>query len=131
MTFTFNNLPVGVYRLVAYTAENPNSDPTANIDTTVGAITYFTREGDIGSGPVEFVRAFSQDPNNRDLGNYVQFDNVVSAGSITLTATHRGGTDGIGIAGLQLEQVPEPGSVAMLAAGAGLIGMMRRRRASK
>jgi hypothetical protein len=70
-----------------------------------------------GSGRVSFV--LSARSQHRDLGNYVQFDNVCPRVDHS-TATHRGGTDGIGIAGLQLEQVPEPGSAAMLAAGAGI-----------
>jgi hypothetical protein len=130
MTFTFNNVPVGLYRLIAYTAENGGE---ARIDTTVAGtgVTYTTLENASAAdfATAGFVRAVSTDPAARDLGNYVQFDNILSTGTITLTATHRGGTDGIGIAGLQLEQVPEPGSIMMLAAGAGLLGMMRRRRA--
>ena len=130
LTFQFNNVPAGIYQLVAYTLENPNADPTANIDTTVAGtgITYTTIEGS-GSGTSTFTRAFSTDPAARDLGNYVQFDNIiVTDGTVLLTATHAGGTDGIGVAGLQLQQVPEPTAFLMLASGAGMLGMLRRRR---
>jgi hypothetical protein len=67
--------------------------------------------------------------------NYVLFDNVVANGSGQIVFTGVAGSllDGsdnssrLGLNGLQINPVPEPGSLALIALG-GLLGLRRRRR---
>ena len=62
-------------------------------------------------------------------GNYFDFTNITPvAGAVVLTMTHISGTDGMGLAGLQLQRVPEPGTMLLMVCGAlGLFCFARRR----
>lgn len=132
-TYTFSNLaPGATYSLIAYTVEN---DGRANNNLTVGTTKYITTAPDGVEFTGAFIRAVNTDPNGtRDVGNYVQFDGVTAdaAGRILLTDAFINGTDGAGIAGVQLQgpaPVPEPASAALLGLGAlVLIGVARWRR---
>src|SRR5438067_4606208 len=111
-TYTFSNLaPGGVYTLIAYTVEN---DGRANNNLTIGNTTFFTTAQDGLEFTGTFVRATNTAANGtRDVGNYVQFDNVTADanGRLVLTDVWPGGTDGVGIGGIQVQgpgPVPEP-----------------------
>jgi PEP-CTERM motif len=131
-TYTFSNLrPGDAYTLIAYTVEN---DGRAMNNLTVGTTSYFTTAPNGLEFDGTFIRALNTNPaGTRDVGNYVQFDSVTAdaAGRLTLTDVWPGGTDGVGIAGIQLQgpaPVPEPASAVLLGLGAlALIGIARRR----
>jgi hypothetical protein len=132
-TYTFNNLlPGGTYTLIAYTAEN---DGRANNSLTVGNTKYITTAINGTEFTGAFIRAMNTDPNGtRDVGNYVQFDSAVADGNgrLLLTDVWDGLTDGVGVAGIQLQgpaPIPEPASAVLLGLGAlVLIGIARWRR---
>jgi hypothetical protein len=125
-------VPGSTYTLIAYTIEN---DGRAMNNLTVGGTTYFTTAPD----GVEFNGTFIRGTNTsstgtRDVANYVQFDTAVADanGRLVLTDVWPGGTDGVGIAGIQLQgaaPVPEPATAALFGLGAlALIGLARWRR---
>ena len=140
-TLTLSNLvPGGTYTLIAYTIENGTGGAgvgaQSNNTLTVGNTKYYT------TAPVDFngtfIRAMNTNPAGpRDVGNYVEFDNVIADanGRIVLTDTFDGPSpqqDGTGIAAIQLQgpaPIPEPASAALVCFGAAvLIGMARWRR---
>jgi PEP-CTERM motif len=132
-TYTFNNLtPGGTYTLIAYTVENAGR---ANNNLTIGTTKYFTTAQDGTEFNGTFVRAMNTNPTGtRDVGNYVEFDNVTadSSGRLMLTDAWTTGTDGVGIAGIQLQSagaaIPEPASVVLFGLGTlALISVARRR----
>jgi hypothetical protein len=135
-TYTFNNLvPGGTYTLIAYTMEdNGRSDN----NVTVGNTKYLTTNQTGPDFTGAFVRAMNTDPNGtRDLGNYVEFDNLTADanGQIVLTDVWAGtpaSQNGAGIAAIQLQgpaPIPEPASAALLAVGTlVVIGIARWRR---
>jgi hypothetical protein len=134
-TFSFSNLaPGGTYNLIAYTLEN---DGQGNNNLTVGATKYITTAQNGVDYNGTFVRAVNTDPaaGKRDVGNYVEFDNVTADGNghLVLIDMWISGTDGSGIAGIQLQgpaPVPEPASVVLFALGTlALIGWRWRRTA--
>ena len=100
MTLTFTNLTPVFYDVYVY--GNVNGGPV-DLDMSIGATTnYWTEPAafDVGTG---FIQASSSDPNARAAGNYVQFTGVTPAsGLITITATYQNGSDGLGIAGVQI-----------------------------
>jgi hypothetical protein len=134
-TYTLSNLVAGgTYTLIAYTAENGGR---ANNTLTVGSTKYITTAIDGAEFNGTFVRAMNTNPNGpRDVGSYVEFDSVTADanGRLVLTDVWDGLTDGVGIAGLQLEQgavapVPEPASAMLFALGSLiLLGVARWRR---
>ncbi len=98
MTLAFTNLALGFYDVYVY--GNVNMGP-ADLDVSVGGITNYWTEPAAFDGT--FVEAASSDPNTRGAGNYVKFSSVTPAsGTIGITATYQGGSDGLGIAGVQL-----------------------------
>jgi hypothetical protein len=100
MTLIFTNLPSGFYDVYVY--GNVNDGPV-DLDVSIGTTTnYWTEPAafDEGTG---FIEATSSDPDARAAGNYVKFTGVTPvSGGITVTATYQGGSDGLGIAGLQI-----------------------------
>jgi hypothetical protein len=127
-TYTFNNLPSGTYDLIAYT-EDEWSDVTANL--AVGSTTYCIIDQYVPSGTPAFVLADSTNPDNRDVGNYVEFFNVDPVdGTITLTNQGEGGGDDTAsINGLQImSAVPEPDSLLLSICSTLTLSLLRRRR---
>jgi hypothetical protein len=109
-----------------------------NNTVAVGSTKYITTAQTGSDFTGAFVRATNTDPNGtRDVGNYVEFDNVTADANGTLVLTdHWDGTpttqNGAGIAGFQLQQgapVPEPATAALLTVGTLiLLGVARWRR---
>jgi hypothetical protein len=136
-TYLFTGLtPGGTYTLVAYTMEDTGR---TNNTVTVGSTKYITTAQTGADFTGAFVRATNTDPNGtRDVGNYVEFENVTADANGRLTLTdHWDGTpagqNGAGIAGFQLQSagaaVPEPASALLFGLGAlAVIGVARWRR---
>ena len=135
-TYTFNNLvPGGTYTLIAYTAENAGP---ANNSLTIGSTKFVTTAQNGTDFNGTFIRAMNTNPTGtRDVGNYVEFDNLTAdaSGRLMLTDTWDGLTDGVGIGGIQLQgpaPVPEPAGAVLLGLGTlVLIGVARWRRTTK
>jgi hypothetical protein len=105
MTLSFTNLAPGSYDLYVY--GNVNGGPV-DLDVSIGVTTNYWTEPAAFDDGTGFIEAASNDPTARAAGNYVKFTGMTPvAGGITLIATYQGGSDGLGIAGLQLET---PGS---------------------
>src|ERR1035437_3611310 len=100
MTLTFTNLAAAAYDLYVY--GNVNGGPV-DLNVSIGATTNYWTEPAAFDDGTGFISAASSDPNIRAAGNYAKFAGVTPvSGAITLTATYQGGSDGLGIAGLQL-----------------------------
>ena len=100
MTLSFTNLAPGAYDLYVY--GNVNGGPV-DLDVSIGVTTNYWTEPAAFDDGTGFIEAASNDPTARAAGNYVKFTGVTPvAGGITLIATYQGGSDGLGIAGLQL-----------------------------
>jgi hypothetical protein len=98
MTLSFTNLADGAYDVYVY--GNVNGGPV-DLDVSIGGTTKYWSEPAAFEGT--YTEAASNDPNARAVGDYVKFTGVTPAsGGITVTATYQGGSDGLGIAGLQL-----------------------------
>ncbi len=100
MSLSFTNLGSGTYDLYVY--GNVNMGPV-DLDVSVGTRTNYWTEPASFDDAAGFTESASSDPNTRADGNYVKFTGVTPVnGAIILIATYRGGSDGLGIAGLQL-----------------------------
>jgi hypothetical protein len=100
MILSFTNLAPGAYDLYVY--GNVNGGP-ADLDVSIGVTTNYWTEPAAFDDGTGFIEAASTDPSARAAGNYVKFTGVTPVnGGITVIATYQGGSDGLGIAGLQL-----------------------------
>src|SRR5262249_21333472 len=118
-TFHFSNLPPGSYTLIEYTTIEGAGRALA--DSTVGGTTYFTQAQPGTDFDGTFVRASNRNlAGVPDTGNYVRFDMVSpdDGGNLTLSVTTvPDPIAGFGIAGIQLQQVPEPRSIVLVVVG--------------
>ena len=84
---------IGLTRRAA-TTSSPTVDEWSNVaaNISVGSTTYYVFDQYIPSGTPSFLSAHSTDPNNRDVGKYVEFLNVAPVnGRIIFTNTSEGG----------------------------------------
>ena len=102
-TFAFNNITNGAYALYLYCVENGGAS-TVNFGTltATGTTTNYVIEPNAFSGT--YTRAENQSASaSRPTGNYVKFLNVLPSGTqISFSMSHVTGTDGSGLAGVQL-----------------------------
>jgi len=104
MTLTLSNLTQGPAFFDVYIYGNVNGGPV-DVDVSIGGTTYYWSEPAAFDDATGFTEAASTDPNARASGNYVKFTGVGVASAratITITATYLGGSDGLGIAGVQV-----------------------------
>ncbi|HEY5910571.1 MAG TPA: immunoglobulin domain-containing protein [Verrucomicrobiae bacterium] len=104
MTLVVSNLTVGPAFFDVYVYGNVNGGPV-DLDVSIGDKTFYWTEPAAFDEATGFAEAASTDPNARASGNYVKFAGVGVAsgsGTITIKATYQGGSDGLGIAGLQV-----------------------------
>ena len=105
--FAFNGLSDGQYDVYVYM--NENGDNTAlNISDGNIFTTYYVTETHQFYDTNIFILASNTNPSGtRDVGNYVKLSNVATYGgtSLGVVVTHISGSDGCGVAGLQLVNV--------------------------
>lgn len=125
-TYSFANVAAGTYNLIVYTTENgagSSVDDQTNALNNTGVVQV--ADGITQTGAVTYVA-----DTGATAGNYVELLNVSPDGGGNLVLSHHwdGGSDGTGVAGLQLTQVPEPASLTALLGGVGMLLGLRRRR---
>lgn len=97
-TFAFTNLTAGNYDVYVYGAVNGGP---VNLEVTAGGVTKFWNEPASFDGT--FAESASTTAGTYADGNYVKFTGVAAAaGGLTITAKYISGSDGLGIAGMQL-----------------------------
>jgi hypothetical protein len=100
--------------MTIYLSGNVNDGP-ASLDVSIGPATNYWSEPAAFDDGTGFLQAVSSDPNAPAEGNYVKFTGVTpESGLILVTATYRGGSDGLGIAGAQIVSSAAFPSVATL-----------------
>jgi hypothetical protein len=131
-TFTFTNVPTGLYDLILYVADD-NPAKGKNISVTSTGTTYYYNAVDIVGTPVFTPVTSTVSGSPTTDGNYVLFAGISPALgntiSVTLSNTKESSEPDdatLGVAGLQLVAVPEPTSIAAIGV-AGLLGLRRRR----
>ena len=124
-TYTLSGVPDGNYTLIVYIE---NDTPFNNANINLGPTTYYVTDEAVTGGVPPFARASSTSPATRDVGNYVEFDNVATVGgTLTFSQTYDSGGNGTSaVNGFQLlSAVPEPASA--LGIGAACLLIRRRR----
>ena len=118
--------PGNSYAFNLYTTENGGG---GQFSAGVGATTYF-QEAQAGAAYLAtpgFIKGTNTTAGTFPIANYVEFKGVVGpSGAINLNYTWLNGSDGSGIAGFQLDVIPEPSAVSLL--GLGFLLSTRRRR---
>jgi len=113
----FEDLDAGLYDVYVYA---PNID---TISSTIGTGPFTVN----GTAVADLLGATTLILNTSYA--IVSGVSVSGAGTLTLASTGPGGSDFIGVSGIQLVSVPEPSSLALFSAGAlGLLGYGRQRR---
>jgi hypothetical protein len=124
---TLSQIPYAQYDVYVYFS----SDASGRIGSITDGTTkyYFSTLGSASiSGPDALLTQTTDTSNAFPLANYARFSGE-TAGSLTLTCDALGGNDQwLGIAGFQVVEVPEPGTMALLAIGG--LALVRFRRAS-
>ncbi len=126
VNFTVENIPYALYDVVVYVMSNNTGREGGVTTSNTGATEYFYRTGGGGSQPGTYVQVTSTDPNSPTTGNYVVFENVSGSGSDLTVSLNLNNWSGA--AGFQIVEVPEPATMAILAAG-GMMMLLPRRRA--
>ncbi len=140
-TYTFSNLPMGTYDLIAYTIND--SGPTsggyvaalnAAVNGVSTGITYYDQNetDSVWVANQVFVRATGTSSGSYTKeANYAEFTSLgipSSGGSITLSNTDLGTTRNDSVNALQLVAVPEPATLGlMIIGGLGLLLIGRKR----
>lgn len=120
--------PGNTYTLDLYTTENGGG---ANFSASNGTQTFYqgAQAGADYLASPGFIKGTNMVAGTTGLpvANYVEFTGVVGAnGQINIAHTWLSGSDGSGIAGFQLNVVPEPAGLTLL--GLGSLLVFRRRR---
>jgi hypothetical protein len=127
------DIPYSVYDLYVYVGRY-NGWTNASGDTgqtTVAGTTYHyyrsdPQSGEMGDLPGAHLQATSTDPNDPTAGaTYVLFEDLT--GSEQTINMFDDNSDELGIAGIQVVEIPEPATMSLLAMG-GLALIRRRRR---
>ncbi len=120
-TVTVSDIDYAAYHVYVYVGQDKVSTGSMSISNAATTY-YFTTQG---NGASSFVEATATAPNDAATSNYMIFSNLTGA-SFTIT---EGSVDGTpGMFGMQIVEVPEPATMAMLAAG-GVVMLARRRQA--
>jgi len=140
---TFSNVPYGVYDVFVYFGSDGNGR-NADFQLNGAHDTYGTTSDSGGYG--SFVQATSHNSASPTSGNYVEFTNVTNSslrvGGGILTAFTNGfevewtaynsSPNNVGVHGVQIVSVPEPGTVVLLGCGlAGWVLLNVRRKAKQ
>ena len=135
MEWVVSDIPFDIYDVYVY-ARGTASDRGGSIAVT-GQTTLYTRDGnaanDDGTGYVQ-ITGTSYDPNNPGDGvpaggNFAHFASLTDSDlTIRLDTLDMGNTSvqRFHAVGFQLVEIPEPGSLALLGAGAALLLVRRR-----
>ncbi len=130
-TLTFGNLNANgftTYDVIAYLNLNVSSSQGGGHPSTIALngdepVAIKVDGGASYQEPVVFVDATTL----ADGGNYVRFSGL-TGDSVTLAITSAPYFNGVGFSGIQIVQVPEPGSaISLVLAGGFALGMGRRR----
>lgn len=122
--FTISNIPYTNYNLYVYgTSTAPGRRAILGI-SEVGLPAYYYAT--LGGIPDSFVQSTSTSAAEYTPANYVVFAGL-SASSQTVTLFIPGGSTWSGVAGFQVQNVPEPASGALLLLALGGLGLRRKR----
>ena len=124
---TLSNIPAGDYNLLVYTTNDMSGQ---NGNYTVGNTTFYITDQQGSAYNGNFVQATNTNPSGTpDVGNYIEFMDISpTSGTINLTVAGANGGNA-GVAGLQLESVPEPATLGLVMTGGLGLLLLRRRRA--
>jgi hypothetical protein len=127
-TYQFSGLAAGVYDLVVYTLTDSAGVPAElqlTTGTTSGPTAYYDLEQNAPDFNGTFIQGSATTQATATTANYIEFANVSPVGGVlkltfpNLNSLSFGG--GIGINAFQLEEVPEPSTLGLMAGSAALL----------
>lgn len=121
-TVDFTNITFPLYDVFVYFGSDGNGRTGTVTDGTT-TFSYTTNSALGGGFPDGYVQTTDTAGGN-PLANYAVFTGL--SGS-ALQITNNRGSNNTGIHGIQVVQVPEPGSFVLLLSGLGLVALRRRR----